>query len=219
MGFMKPSQKPAAIAQEKADIAANEVKADENKRQDDVLAGRANIDNTFGGTFNDDFYKKYGEAFTGNYLPQLDDQFKDTKQKLSYALAGRGIEDSTAGIKKKAQADKAYNDKRLAIAGESTDAVNKLKTNVNNQQNAAYALNETSADPQAATNRATADVTTLAAAPTYSALGDAFAGLLDGIGAISKGMGSNVNSPIYTNKWKVANTGGGGSSSVTGGKG
>ena len=215
MGFMKPSQKPAAIAAEKADITANEVKTDEYKRQNDVLAGRTNIDNTFGGTFNDDFYKKYNDNYTGNYLPQLDDQFKDTKQKLSYALAGRGIEDSTAGIKKKAAADKAYNDKKLAIAGEATDAVNKLKTNVNNQQNAAYALNETSADPSAATNRAVADVTTLAAPPTYSSLGDAFAGVLDSLGAITKGMGSNVNSPIYTNKWKTAS---GNSSSVTPGK-
>lgn len=204
MGFMKPSRKPAAIAQEKADVVANEIKVEENDRQNRVKAGRAGIDQKFDEQFSPGFFADYIDKYQKNYFPQLEDKFNKTKQDLIYALAGQGIQDSTAGINKMADADKDFAEKKLAITGEAVDAKNKLATNVDQQRNAAYALNETAADPAAATSRATAETTNLAAAPQYSVLGDVFAALLDGVGAVGKGMQSNIKSPMYTGKWTVA---------------
>ena len=204
MGFMKPSRKPAAIAQEKADIVQNEIKTDEYDRQNRVKAGRQGIDSSFDSTFSPDFYNDYIKKYEDNYFPQLDDKFAKSKRDLMYALAGQGIDESTAGINKMAEADKDYTDKKLAITGEAVDAKNKLATSVDQQRNASYALNESAADPAAATSRATAEATNLAAAPQYSLLGDVFAALLDGVGAVGKGMQSNVKSPLYTGKWTTA---------------
>jgi hypothetical protein len=108
---------------------------------------------------------------------------------------------STAGIDKLAQADKDLASKKLQVGAEATDASNALRSNVEKQRSALYTMNEASADPSAATNRATAEATTLAAPVSYSPLGDVFAGLLNGLSGVMQGMQSNVNSPWYTGNW------------------
>lgn len=218
MGAMKPSNKPAAIAQAKADQQAAELKAEEAARQGRIREGRGVIDTTFNTKFSDDYFKKYQDDYTGYYMPQLDDKFAKTKQDLIYALASSGILGSSAGIEKLAEADKELAAKKLQVSSEATDASNNLRSNVEKQRSGLYALNESSADPAAATSRATAEATALAAPVSYSPLGDVFAGLLNGIGGFAQGMQSNPNSPWYTKSGGVGATaaGGKGSSKVTG---
>lgn len=207
MGFMKPSSKPAAIAQAKADQESAQIKADEAARQGRVVQGRGAIDSTFDSKFNDDYYKKYANDYTGYYNPQLDDKFARTKQDLIYALARQGILGSQAGIDKLAEADKDLATKKLTVASEGTDAANSLRGNVEKQRSALYALNEGSADPAATTNRATAEATTLAAPQSFSPLGDVFSGLLSGFANFAGGMANNPNSPMYSNKWNIGSIG------------
>lgn len=207
MGFLKPSNKQAAISQAKSDQQMAETKAEEAARQARVVQGRQNIDSTFDNTFTPSYFDKYASDYSGYYNPQLDDQFAKTKQDLIYALSRQGILSSQAGVDKLAEADKQLAEKRLQVSSEATDAANALRSNVEKQRSGLYSLNESSADPSAISTRAGAEATSLAAPVSYSPLGDVFSGLLGGLGSFMSGMQSNVNSPMYTGKWKIGSLG------------
>lgn len=214
MGFMKASRKPAAQAQEQATIDKQEIKQKEDDRQERIKAGRSAIDSTFDSKFNSDYYNKYKDDYTGYYNPQLDDKFAKSKQDLIYALARQGIGSSTAAATELGNADKALSEKKLQVSSEATDAANTLQAQVEKQRSGAYAMNEASADPAAATNRAAAEATALSAPQSFSPLGDIFAGLASNVAGFAQGLQSNARSPWYTGNWSGGSSKG--SSKVTG---
>jgi hypothetical protein len=207
MGMMKPSKKAAAMQQWQADQQAAEIKQAEAARQENIVSGRANVDRVFNDKFSDQYYKDYGDAYTGYYNPQLDDKFKQTKQDLIYGLARQGILNSQAGVDKLSQADQELAQKKIQVASEATDATNNLRSNVEKQRSALYSLNESAADPSAVTNRATGEATALAAPVSFSPLGDVFSSLLNGLSSFTSGMASNVNSPLYSGNWSIGSIG------------
>lgn len=204
MGLMKQSKKPAMQAQAQADQQAAQIKNDEAERQARVQQGRTGIDTTFDSRFTPGYYDDYSKSYTDYYNPQLDEKFAKTKQDLVYALARQDLLNSKAGIDKLAEADKDLAAKKVQVASEATDATNKLRSNVEKQRSALYSLNEGSADPAAATNRASAEATSLAAPVSMQPLGDVFAGLLSGLGSVVSGVNSNPYANVYGNNGPYA---------------
>ena len=164
-------------------------------RQHKVNLGKIGIDQAFS-KFDDDYYKKYRDDYTGYYFPQLDEQYGKVTDKMTAILADRGILSSSIGSNKFADLAKEHSNARTNISNEALDAANKLRAQVESAKSNLYSLNEASADPQAINAQAIGQATALVAPPTYSPLGNIFAGALDAFGNY---MSARQNRP-YQNR-------------------
>lgn len=177
-----------------ADKTSKELLAREKKRQADVLAGKAKIDSAFT-QFNDPYYASYKEAYKGNYIPQVDDQYKSAVAKTLAALAGRGIDRSSIGAAKQGELAGKYLDAKTTVSGEADEAANDLRSKVENARSNLYSLNNASADPAQANTAALGQAKTLVAPPTFSPIGDIFASFVEPIRA---GVNASNNTPTRT---------------------
>jgi len=204
---------PKNTAADEAAKAEAETRAREEKRQADITAGKVNIDNAYA-TFNDDYYGGYKDTYTGYYNPQVDDQYAQAKDKLTAALTGRGIYESSPGIAKMAELDKTYNQGRTQVANDAEAASRGLQSSVENSKTDLYALNQSSADPEGIGSRAVGQATALAAPQSFSPLGSLFAGLLSGFANTGQGGAGNLGNPYTSKTPSLYTASGSGSSSV-----
>lgn len=150
--------------------------------QDDILGPKH-------GGFDDAFYKRYHDDFMGYYQPQLDKQFGDARNELTYALARAGTLNSSMGLEKAADVKGEYDTQQGAINSQATNAVNKLKGTIGNEKSALYSELEATGDSARAANEATSKTRVLAAStPEYNPLGDIFTGITSGIGQYNAGV-------------------------------
>lgn len=171
--------------------AAGNMEMREIKRQGDVALGRVGIDKAFD-RFGDEYYADFRDAYTQNYTPELDRQFKAASGKTTASLADRGMLESSVGINQFANLRRDRDTAASGIAADAVDASNKLKGQVENSKSNLYSLNQASADPQAASAQAIGAATSLVAPPTYSPLGQVFASALSNL---SNYQAAKANSP------------------------
>lgn len=180
---MAALQDPDAFASNhniRTDASAN-MDMREYERQHDIDLGRIGIDKSFA-KFDDPYYDQYKADYTGYYYPQLDRQYGKAVDKMTAALAGRGMLESTAGASQFADLGRENAEARTNIANEAQDAANKLRGTVENEKSNLYSLNQASADPQAVNAQAVGQATALVAPPQYSPLGQVFANALGSLG-------------------------------------
>lgn len=152
-------------------------KKQEKERKANIAAGRDKIDSAFS-NFNDGYYGGYQQDYLDFYNPQLDKQFGDTNRSLTYALAGRGLLNSSVGAESIGDLFKKYTDEKSNVTGAAQDAANSLKGNVESTKSNLYTLNESASDPQTVANRAIGEASAIAAPNSYTPLQDVFASAL-----------------------------------------
>src|SRR3990167_5114182 len=139
-------------AQERAAAEARRMQADiqerENKRQADIKAGQGQIDSAFA-QFDSPYFDAFRQTYTSNYAPQIADQFSQARDKLTAALAGRGVLESTTGANAFGRLQKTRNDAEGQVANSGQDAANALRSNIENTKTNLFNLNLSAADPQA----------------------------------------------------------------------
>jgi len=174
MCLPKPKDPFVEIAQQQAASA----RAQEAERQARVDAGRAQIDSAFA-QFDPTYYDKVRNDYLAYYNPQLDDQYKKTREKLIFDLARSSILESDAGTKKLEELEKKYADNRTQIANNAAGAVNESRGRIEGERGNLVNLNMNAADPALIGERASAGAANVSAPPTYSALGNMFADILN----------------------------------------
>lgn len=152
-------------------------KKQEKERKANIAAGREKIDSAFS-NFNDGYYGGYKQDYLDFYNPQLDKQFGDTNRSLTYALAGRGLLNSSVGAESIGDLFKKYTDEKSNVTGAAQDAANSLKSSVESTKSNLYTLNESASDPQTVANRAIGEASAIAAPASYTPLQDVFASAL-----------------------------------------
>lgn len=220
-GELTPAQAQAEIAKLSGiDALGEKIKGDpsgnmemrEVTRQGDVGMGRIKIDQAFN-KFDPKYYDKYKTDYQNYYMPELNKQHTDAVDKLTAAMADRGMLESTVGTSKFGDLAKENLDARTNITNEANDASKKLRGTVENAKTNMYNLNEASANPQAVNAQAVGQATALVAPPTYSPLGKVFA---DFLGGLSNFQGARTTAPKqYTTPFTSPS--GYGSGSVVGG--
>lgn len=126
-------------------------------RNSAISEGKGNIDKAFS-QFDNGYFQKYRDAYKDRYNPQLDQQYGIARDKLTAALAGRGMEGSTTGANKFAQTSKTYNDAQAEIGDSAANAANGLRSNLDQTKSNLYGLNISAADPAMAAAQAQAAV-------------------------------------------------------------
>lgn len=133
--------------------------------------------------FDDQFFQDRHDAFMGFYQPQLDEQFGDAKDQLTYALARAGTLNSTLAADKQADLMSKYDVQRASLLSQADADVADTKTRLNQEKSALVAQLNATGDADRVSNEALSRTQQLyQQKPNYNALGDVFAGAAAGIG-------------------------------------
>jgi hypothetical protein len=195
------------------DKSAKIARKQEEERQARIREGRASIDKAFS-QFDDAHYARLEAAWRNNYLPQLEDQYDDTRRDLVFGLARQGILAGSAGARQLGRLEETYQTNRTAIGDQARGAAQEARGAV--EQNRGDLISQLSAtsDASAAAATAAARASTLVPAPVYDPLPDVFGAFRAALPAVTRGdfSGSATAQPLNFSQPR------GGSARVVGGR-
>lgn len=194
----------AAARQQAADLQARE-----DKRQADIKAGKASIDDAFKG-FDDSYYGKFKQTYLDNANPQIDTQYGLAKDKLIAALAGKGTLDSTIGANKFGLLQKTKSDAEGAVANAAEDAVTGMKQSIANTKGNLYNLNLSAADPQSMAAQAQASAGSIVAPNSMPNLSGIFSSVLQPFVYYNNADAKSMNPSLPWNQFNYGPVGGSG---------
>lgn len=181
----KPKDNSAAIARQQ-----------EEERQARIRAGQASIDQTFDGTFNDDYFGGLTQSYQDYYNPQLATQYEDALKELTFQTARAGNTESSAANDLFAKLEKAKADAATQITNDAIASSGKAKSDVAAQRSNLYNLNNAAADPSQASSQAAQAALSLNQPQTYSPLGQIFASLIQS-GGNAAAVSQATSAPSY----------------------
>jgi len=133
--------------------------------------------------FDDAFFGGQRDAYMDFYQPQLDDQFGQAKDQLTYALARAGTLNSTLAADKSADLTKKYDVQKASVLSQANDQVAQNRSRINNEKSALVAQLNATGDANRVSNEALSRTQQMYnEAPAYNPLGDIFSGVAAGIG-------------------------------------
>lgn len=184
MCFGGPSVPPDNSAQ----IAADQ----EAKRETNINTGKTNIDQAFT-QFDDPYYSGITKNYEDYYNPQIDQQYNDALNKLTFQLGQQGILQSSEGNRQLGLLKQSNDTQRQSIADQGIAAATTAKQQVAQQKNNLYAQNQQAADPSLAASQAAGAAASAVSPITYSPLSNVFAGLLgQGTNALALQQGNGL---------------------------
>lgn len=190
---------------------SRDARAKEEARATRIKTGAGKINDVFGG-FDDGFYSGFRDKQTAFYQPEVDKQFGDAKDQLTYALARAGTLNSTIAGDKQAKLKGAYDLQSASTLSQAEDAAAGLRGNVNSEKSSLVSLLNATGDADRAANEATARAQQIfQKQPSYNPLGDIFSGVTGAIGNYAAGQ---QNRAAYATYFGGAN--GAGNSRVVG---
>ena len=164
----------------KQDNSAQLARQEEAKRQARITEGQTGIDTAFA-NFNDPFFQGHTDQYTGYYMPQIDDQYKEAVKRLTLQLAQSGNLTGSVGAKQMANLQKFYDTQKMGITNQAQAATQSLRGNIDQRKSQLYADNRAAADPGSAAAAASSAVTALQptapASPLANVFGDFFGNL------------------------------------------
>jgi len=162
-------RRTAAEAEERR---AQEARNEATARQARIDGAVSSVDNAFAG-FNDDYFNKFVADYTGFYAPQIGSQYDDAVKKKTYDLAEKGTLDSTTAAKAYGKLAETRAAAEAKTAADARNAANNFRAGVIENKNNLRSMAQSGAqigDPSL--------VASGIQRPTYSALGDVFAGMV-----------------------------------------
>lgn len=161
---------------------AKAARADEQARQKRVRSGTSRINDIFNSQFNDDFFAGRKDAFSAYASPQLEDQYGDAQQELTYALARGGNLNSSVRAQKTGDLTTKYNLNKQQIADQAlaseTDARNAVE---DGRANLIATLNATG-DATGTANQALTRASVLSKPAAFSPLANLFSDFTSTLG-------------------------------------
>lgn len=179
--FQDPSYY-ANIERQKLVNEAQERRNTENQRQAGITGATNAVNSSFDSMFTPDFFSKRQNDYIGYYKPQIDDQFADAKEDLTYWLADKGLLDSSVRGDKTADLQKLYDTGLRQINTGALDSANKTKAAVAAARASLIDDARENADPGYAGTAASSRVSALSAPETYSPLADMFGTFTSALG-------------------------------------
>lgn len=176
-GGSDPAAAALAQSQAQSDALLAQQQAQATQREANIRTGQKSIDDAFA-QFNDNYYNNFTKAYTDAYNPDIDYQYGKAKDKLTAALAQRGVDNSSIAGNAFADVGKTYNDARSKVASDAMDASNDLRDKVSAAKTTLYGVNSQSADPSFIASQAAAQKTALTALPQSGSVGDLFGAAL-----------------------------------------
>ena len=153
----------------------------EEARQERIRQGVESIDNTFGDSFNDQFFSDLQQSFVDYARPQLDDQVGDAREQSTYALARNGTLDSTIRTKQFGDIQREYDTQLQNITDQALQQSTDARTGVERARSDLVTMLQATGDADAAAKGALSQAAILSAAPAYSPLEQLFTDFTAGL--------------------------------------
>jgi len=168
---------PPKIDNSAADAAAREAvdaRDREEKRRADIELGQTNINTTFS-QFDDPFFDARRTAYLDYATPQLDEQFTQAQDNLTFNLARGGNIRSQAAIDQIAKLAQRFQFQQADVLTEADRQRQGLRDTVENEKQRLFNQLDASADPAAAANSALTRTSFITDTPAnFSPLGALF---------------------------------------------
>lgn len=177
--------------------SATMARIDERERQGRIADATAGINTDFQ-KFNDQFYQDRANAYSAYATPQLEKQYSDARDELTYALSRGGLLNSTEAGRRQADLRTQYDRQRQAIVDQGLTLANTTRNDVENTRSSLISQAGTAADPGSVAATANDRVSVLTSNPTYSPLAQLFSNVAGGLAA------ANVNSGNMTAQQLIA---------------
>jgi hypothetical protein len=202
-----------------ADQAAQQARFDESARQQRIATATAGINSDFQ-QFNDAFYNNRANAYSAYATPQLEKQYADARDELTYALSRGGLLNSTEAGRRQADLRTQYDRQRQAIVDQGMTLANQTRGDVENTRSSLISQAGTAADPGSIAATASDRVGVLTANPTFSPLAQLFSNVSGSLAAANRGAGNVTADQLIaaqrsaqaTNPYGISSGGGGGGS-------
>lgn len=152
---------------------AERARADEEARQARIRQGTADINTTFG-QFDDNFFAGIRNSFIDYARPQLDEQYNDAREGLTYALARSGTLDSSMRGEQTADLTKRRDLGLQDITDQGRSYEAEARGNVERARGDLVSMLQATGDAQGAANSALSRAAILATPPSYTPLGQLF---------------------------------------------
>lgn len=166
------------------DNSAKIAQQEEEKRQARIAEGQSAIDQSFAG-FNDPFYEGYQKQYLDYYNPQLDDQYGDAVKRLTLQLAQTGNLKGSTGAKQLADLQKFYDTQKMGVTNQAQNALQSLRSNIDQRKSQLYADNRAAADPGSAASAASSAAQYLQPAAPASPLANVFSDFFSNLGNVA----------------------------------
>ena len=137
------------------------------------------------GGFGDDFYSGISKKVMDLGNVDITDQYNKARENLQYALARQGLSSSSAANQGVADTEAAKAKAQGDLSLQATDAANQVRSQVDQEKQAALAQLYATEDPSLSANTALGKATNIRAdQPAYSGLGDIFGSVIQGFGNV-----------------------------------
>lgn len=163
------------------------------------------------GGFNDTFFDARKKAFLDYATPQLDDQYADANEALTYQLARQGLLDSSVRADKGAELQKKYDLNKQQIADQALSYSTEARNNVEKARSDLVAMLNATGDAEGAASSALARASALSQPQAFSPLTQLFADFTAGLGqqaqwersAAMGGPSGRYNTGLFSNSKSV----------------
>lgn len=178
-----------------AEQAAAQARADEAARQGKLATGRTNIDNAFS-QFDDPYYSKRATDYDAFAMPQLDEQFGNTKKQLVYALSRGGLLNSSTAAEKNKDLTTQYERNKQLVESKGEDYATQARKDVADSRSRLLGDLASTEDPSTVGDEAARQAVTLSQAPSYDPLGNLFSDISGTIAKVqnARNLGGAFNS-------------------------
>jgi hypothetical protein len=154
--------------------AAEAARKAEQERQARIKQGMSNIDTAFK-PFDDSYFSGKSKAYSGYYLPQLQQQFDEANAALRLQLSASGLGGSSAGSYGASKLAKEYADRQADIAAKAGDYSGSARQSIQDMRNQLVSQLNATSDAGAAAQAANAAAYASMNRPNaFEPLGNAF---------------------------------------------
>ena len=163
--------------------------AQEAQRQANINTGMSQISDIFS-KYNDNFYNQRAQDYTNYAMPQLMNQYQQTRNNLTYALARNGQLNSGSAINRGSELNQQLNTNLNTVANTAQGAANTLRGQVSDARTNLTNQLIASSDPSVVAANGAAATAGLTSTPSFNSLGNMF-------GDWSNAYVANMNARLF----------------------
>lgn len=163
----------------------------EQERQGRINTNVGNIRSAFD-QFDDNFFSARQKEYSDYYNPQVDDQFEESRKKLEFELAKRGLIDSSVAADKFGKLNEKLGESRQNIADRALSRGNEIRSNVEGNRANLISQAEAGAGLETINSSLSGVLPGLTAPQTFDPLNDLFADVAFGTAAGAARGGTNA---------------------------
>lgn len=164
----------------------------ESQRQNRINQGKQQLEQIFGGLEGRGgrapIWQQQQQAYMDYAKPQLEDQFGDARDQLTFALSRQGQGRGSLAGDRRADLNRDYDLRRQEVADKGRGVANQARGDIANQKQNLLQMLSASADPGATATAARSAVSSLASTPEFSPLGPLFQNATAGLAQGMQGM-------------------------------